>query len=86
MKGVDNFSRIEERPGVAGSPVGFGGATQPSAMPWLKGEGFAAVINLRLADEPGAQVEESRVAAEEAGLKYIHLPVRSQEPGCGSRR
>ena len=83
MKDIDNFSRIEERPGVAGSPVGFGGATEPSAMPWLKSEGFAAVINLRLAEEPGAKVEECRVAAEETGLKYIHLPLDPRNPDAG---
>ena len=36
MRDIDNFSRIDERPWLAGSPVGFGGATQPSAMPGLK--------------------------------------------------
>lgn len=82
-RGIDNFSRIDERPGLAGSPVGFGGATEPSAMPWLKSEGFAAVINLRVAGEPGAKVEESRVAAEETGLKYIHLPLDPRNPDAG---
>ncbi len=80
MKGIENFSRLDERPGVAGSPVGFGGTTPPSAMPGLKSEGFAAVINLRLAGEPGAKVEECRVAAEETGLKYIHLPFDPRNP------
>ena len=82
-RGIDHFSRIDERPGLAGSPVGFGGATQPSAMPWLKSESFAAVINLRVANEPGAKVEESRVAAEETGLKYIHLPFDPRNPDSG---
>ncbi len=83
MSDIANFSRIDEQPGLAGSPVGFGGTTQPSAMPGLKSEGFAAVINLRLAMEPGAKVEECRVASEETGLKYIHLPFNPKNPDLG---
>jgi hypothetical protein len=47
--GIENFSRMDGTPAFAGSPVGFGGATRPAAMPWLSSEGFATVINLRLA-------------------------------------
>jgi len=72
--GIENFSRIEGQPGFAGSPVGFGGATKPSAMPWLGSQGFSSVISLRFAAEEGVDVEDSRAAAEAAGLNYIHLP------------
>jgi len=75
VAGIENFSRIEGSPGFAGPLVGFGGATQSSAMTWLRSEGFAAVINLRLATENGADVEGSRLAAQAAGLNYIHLPL-----------
>ena len=74
IPGIRNFSQIEGATGSAGSTVGFGGATQPAAMPRLKSEGFATVINLRLATEEGANVDDSRAAAQEAGLNYIHLP------------
>ena len=67
MADIDNFSRIETTPGFAGSRVGFGGATPSTAMPWLKSEGFAAVVNLRLATEEGADVDTCRSAAEDAG-------------------
>ena len=83
MTGIDNFSRIDDGPGLAGSPVGFGGTTPPSAMPWLKSEGFATVINLLVAAEPGAKVEECLAAAEETGLKYIHLPFDPRNPDSG---
>lgn len=72
--GISNFSRFDGEPGFGGSPVGFGGATGPAAMPWLKSEGFKAVINLRLATEDGADIDGDRAAAETAGLQYIHLP------------
>jgi uncharacterized protein (TIGR01244 family) len=72
--GIVNFSEIRGDRGFAGSLVGFGGATAPEAMPWLRAHGFATVINLRFADEPGVDVEGSRTAAEAVGLKYLHLP------------
>ena len=83
MKDIVNFSRIDGRPGLAGSPVGFGGTTPPSAMPGLKSEGFATVIDLLVAAEPEANIEECRVGAEEAGLKYIHMPFDPTNPDPG---
>jgi uncharacterized protein (TIGR01244 family) len=78
--GIKNFSRMDGTATFAGSPVGFGGATQPAAMPWLSSEGFKTVINLRLATEEGVDVDGSRTAAEAAGLGYIHLPFDSKNP------
>jgi uncharacterized protein (TIGR01244 family) len=78
VAGIKDFSRIEGSQGFAGALVGFGGATQPAAINWLRTEGFAAVINLRLATEDGASVEGSRAAAQAAGLTYIHLPFNSK--------
>ena len=43
-------------------------------MPELKKMGFASIINLRLASETGANVEEEAAAAKAAGIKYYHLP------------
>ena len=80
VPGIANFSSFDPSTGFAGSSVGFGGATQASAMPWLRGERFATVINLRLASEEGAAVERSRAAAAAAGLKYIHLPFDPRNP------
>jgi len=78
--GIVNFSLMEGSTGYAGSRVGFGGATQPSAMPWLKSEGFATVINLRLASEDGATVKRSEAAATAIGIKYVHLPFDPKSP------
>ena len=52
------------------------------AYPVLKAEGFAAVINLRQADEAGASIGESKAAAEAVGLKYIHVPLNSRAPSA----
>ena len=73
-RGIENFSEILGDGGFGGPLVGFGGATLPDAMPWLKHQGFVTVVNLRLAGEAKADVEASRAAAEAAGMKYVHIP------------
>lgn len=73
VPGIRNFSRVD-------ATIGCGGAVEPSALAGLKKEGFVSVINLRLATEPGAAIEESRAAAAGAGLKYIHLPFDASRP------
>ncbi|MGC1650977.1 MAG: sulfur transferase domain-containing protein [Candidatus Sulfotelmatobacter sp.] len=72
--GIMNFSRLND------GTVGFGGATQPSAMAWLKKEGFASVISLRLATEQSVDIDASRAAAQAAGLNYIYLPFNIENP------
>lgn len=78
--GIENYTQFDGPPGFAGTPVGFGGATQAAAMEWLKREGFTTVINLRLASEEGVDVDANRAAAEAAGLQYIHLPFDTDKP------
>jgi uncharacterized protein (TIGR01244 family) len=73
MPGIRNYSRVD-------ATVGCGGATDASAMAGLKKEGYASVINLRLANEPGADVDAGRAAAQAVGLKYIHLPFNAASP------
>lgn len=73
IEGITNYSRVD-------ATVGCGGATKPSAMAALKNEGFTSVVNLRLATEPGAEVDAARTAAQAAGLKYIHLPFDASKP------
>jgi uncharacterized protein (TIGR01244 family) len=73
IAGVRNFSRVD-------ATIGCAGATDASAMTALRKEGFVSVINLRLADEQGADVPGSRAAAQAAGLKYIHLPFNAASP------
>lgn len=83
MTDIEYFSRIDGDTGFAGSQVAFGGSTADAAMPWLKDEGFACVINLRLANEEGVDIGSARSAAEAAGLKYIHLPFDPRQPAPG---
>jgi uncharacterized protein (TIGR01244 family) len=73
VPGVTNFSRVD-------ATVACGGATTTEAFPALKAEGFKSVINLRQAEEPGANIEQARAAATAAGLAYIHVPMNGHEP------
>ena len=84
VPGIENFSRLDDSQGFAGSPVGFGGATEHNAMARLSSNGYVTVINLRLADEDGMDVEASQQAAEAAGLRYVHLPIDPQNPNQGA--
>ena len=84
IPGIRNFSMLESPGAYGGDRVGFGGATQPSAMAALKKEGFASVINLRLASEEGSDVEAGREAARRAGLAYLHIPFSPAQPESGA--
>jgi uncharacterized protein (TIGR01244 family) len=71
--GVRNYTRVDATVACAGAP-------SLEAIPELKRLGFAAVINFRLADEPGADVEAEGDAVRRAGLKYIHVPFNTASP------
>lgn len=75
IEGITNFSQISPENGIDGNPVGIGGATTATAMPFLKERGFDTVISLRLASEEDAGIDASRIAAEKAGLTYLHMPL-----------
>lgn len=66
-EGIRNFTKVD-------AVVACGGATETSALEGLRRDGYRAVINLREASEPGANIEENRRRAAELGLKYIHIP------------
>ena len=84
IPGIVNFSKLEGSSGFGGSLVGFGGATEPSAMKDLKDQGFSSVINLRLDSEGGVDLQASESAASDIGLKYIHLPFDVSEVGANT--
>jgi len=46
----------------------------------VKKLGYASVINLRVATEPGAEIDASAAAAQAAGLRFIHLPFNASSP------
>ena len=73
VPGITNFSKVE-------TTVACAGATTPAALADVKKMGYNSVINLRLASEAGAQIDEEAAAAKAAGINYIHLPFNAQSP------
>lgn len=67
IEGIRNYARL-------GTTVACAGATAAEALPAIKKAGFVSVINLRLASEPGAEVEKGEAMAKELGLRYFHVP------------
>ncbi len=73
IEGVRNYTKVD-------ATVGCAGATDSKALTNIAKLGYKAVLNLREATEAGVLIDESRVAAEAAGLKYIHLPFKGSAP------
>ena len=73
VPGVTNFARVE-------TTIACAGATTPAAVSGLKKMGYASIINLRLASEPGADIDAEAAAAKEAGINFIHLPFNAASP------
>ena len=72
-EGIKNFARVE-------TTVACAGAITTDAMPEIKKMGFASVINLREAHEPGADIATHEAAAKAAGLRYYHVPFNGSKP------
>ena len=73
VPGITNFNRIE-------STVACAGAITPEVIPQIKAMGYHSIINLRLATEPGAKIEESKAVASTAGIAYFHIPYSVTNP------
>jgi uncharacterized protein (TIGR01244 family) len=73
IAGVSTFAQLE-------STIACGGSTKPEAIREIRNMGFKSVVNLRLATEEGAMVEEEGAAVRAAGMNYVHLPFNAQSP------
>ena len=73
IAGVTNFAKID-------STVGCAGAITPAAIQELKKMGYASIINLRLATEPGADIEQHTAVAKSVGIPYHHIPFSVTAP------
>lgn len=71
--GVSNFTRVD-------ATVACGGAAEVAALDALKKDGFKSVINLRMASEPGINLEQNQAKARELGLNYVHIPFSAGSP------
>ncbi|MGH9255305.1 MAG: beta-lactamase hydrolase domain-containing protein [Vicinamibacterales bacterium] len=73
VAGISTFAQLE-------STIACGGSTKPEAIREIRNMGFKSVINLRLASEEGAMVEEEGAVVKAAGMNYVHLPFNAQSP------
>jgi uncharacterized protein (TIGR01244 family) len=73
VPGVTNFARVE-------TTIACAGATTPGAVAGIKKMGYASIINLRQASEPGADIEGEAAAAKAASINYVHLPFNAASP------
>ena len=73
VPGITNFAQVE-------TTVACAGAITPASVAGIKKMGFASIINLRLASEPGADIDAEADAAKLAGIKFVHLPFNSSAP------
>ena len=73
ISGISTFAQVE-------STIACGGTTTPEAIREIGRMGFKSVVNLRLASEEGARVDEEGAVVRAAGMKYVHLPFNIQSP------
>ena len=73
IEGISNFAEVE-------TTVACAGAVAPSAVAGIKKMGFASIINLRLDNEKGADIEAEAAAAKAAGINFVHLPLSGSAP------
>jgi uncharacterized protein (TIGR01244 family) len=73
VPGITSLAKLE-------TTVACAGAIKPEAVPDIKKMGFVSIINLRQADEPGANVGAEAAAAKAVGLKYFHVPFDGASP------
>jgi uncharacterized protein (TIGR01244 family) len=73
VEGITNFHQL-------GTTVACAGATKSEAVPEIKKMGFVSIINLRQADEPGADIEAEEAAAKAADIRYYHIPMNPTAP------
>jgi len=73
VPGITNFAQVE-------TTVACAGAVTPASVAGIKKMGFASIINLRLPNEPGADIEGEEAAAKAAGITFVHIPFNGAMP------
>jgi len=73
VEGITNFAQVE-------TTVACAGAVKTGSVAGIKKMGFASIINLRLANEPGAEIDAEAAAAKSAGINFVHLPFNGTTP------
>ena len=72
LQQIRNFYRVAENIATGGQPA-------PEQFTAIRHAGFDVIINLALADSPGAVKEELKII-HELGMEYEHIPVPFRKP------
>jgi len=75
LEQIRNFYVLEDNVATGGQPA-------PDQFAAIKNAGFDVVINLALADSPGAVSSEGKII-HDLGLAYEHIPVDFKNPVLG---
>lgn len=80
VEGITNFHRLD-------NTVACAGAIKAQVVSEIKKTGFASIINLRQASEPGADLEAEAAAAKAAGIHYHNIPfdVAAPDPAAADK-
>jgi len=73
VPGIQNFAKVE-------TTVACAGAITPASVAEIKKMGYASIINLRQANEQGADIEGEAAAAKAAGINFVHVPFNGAQP------
>jgi uncharacterized protein (TIGR01244 family) len=73
VPGITNYAHIE-------TTVACAGAITPGSVAEIKKMGYASIINLREASEPGADIDAEKAAADKAGIRFVHVPFNGNKP------
>ena len=73
VPGITNYARVE-------STVACAGAITKEVVPEIKKMGYKSIINLRLASEPGANIDAEAAAAKSVGITFVHIPFNAAAP------
>ena len=73
IDGVMNYARLD-------TSIACDGVIRPEAVVEIKRLGFKSIVNLRTANEPGANLEREASAARDAGIAYYNIPFDLKSP------
>ena len=73
VPGITNYAHVE-------TTVACAGAITPGSVAEIKKMGYASIINLREATEPGADIDAEAAAAKKAGISFVHVPFNGAQP------
>jgi uncharacterized protein (TIGR01244 family) len=75
VPGITNYAHLE-------TTVACAGAITPDSVAEIKKMGYASIINLREATEPGANIDAEAAAAKKAGINFFHVPFNGGQPSA----